>query len=69
MQMNPELRDLLPNLAFTGFKSRYRKPEIKEGFEDIVEVPFVVRRIPHPPSRSLHSLFLLYPLLSSQAGM
>ncbi|PQE03758.1 hypothetical protein CJF30_00006435 [Rutstroemia sp. NJR-2017a BBW] len=39
-QMNPENRSILPKLAFTGFSSRYQKPEMTEGFQDITEVPF-----------------------------
>ena len=38
--LNPEDRQGLPKLAFTGFASRYKAPTIKEGFQDIVEVPF-----------------------------
>ncbi|PQE10227.1 hypothetical protein CJF32_00000743 [Rutstroemia sp. NJR-2017a WRK4] len=38
--MNPENRSILPKLAFTGFSSRYQKPEMTEGFQDITEVPF-----------------------------
>jgi hypothetical protein len=42
-QMNPENRSILPKLAFTSFSSRYQKPELTEGFQDITEVPFKVR--------------------------
>ncbi|KAM3069449.1 DNA kinase/phosphatase Pnk1, variant 2 [Clarireedia jacksonii] len=38
--MNPENRSILPKLAFTSFSSRYQKPEMTEGFQDITEVPF-----------------------------
>lgn len=38
--MNPEQRTLLPNMAFTGFISRYRPPQVSEGFEDITEIKF-----------------------------
>jgi bifunctional polynucleotide phosphatase/kinase len=41
--MNPETREGLPKLAFTGFASRYRPPQVKEGFQDITEVDFVFR--------------------------
>jgi bifunctional polynucleotide phosphatase/kinase len=37
---NPEKRTILPGMAFSGFKSRYRAPTIDEGFEDIVAIPF-----------------------------
>jgi bifunctional polynucleotide phosphatase/kinase len=42
MQMNPENREILPKMAFTGFASRYERPQLSEGFQDIVEVPFEV---------------------------
>ncbi|KAI9048691.1 hypothetical protein LZ554_007522 [Drepanopeziza brunnea f. sp. 'monogermtubi'] len=38
--MNPEKRAILPSMAFRGFASRYRRPQVDEGFEDITEVPF-----------------------------
>ncbi|KAK3074794.1 DNA kinase/phosphatase Pnk1 [Teratosphaeriaceae sp. CCFEE 6253] len=38
--MNPEKRDLLPKVAFTGFASRYREPKLEEGFEDITRIDF-----------------------------
>ncbi|KHN94351.1 DNA kinase/phosphatase Pnk1 [Metarhizium album ARSEF 1941] len=38
--LNPEARPRLPKLAFTGFSSRYKAPQSKEGFQDIVEVDF-----------------------------
>lgn len=38
--MNPERRELLPKMAFTGFASRYREPTLKEGFQDITKVDF-----------------------------
>ena len=41
--LNPESRQVLPKLAFTGFASRYREPKIKEGFQDISEVDFRFR--------------------------
>lgn len=43
IQMNPEKRNILPKLAFTSFNSRYQRPELTEGFQDITEVPFKVR--------------------------
>lgn len=41
--MNPETREGLPKLAFNGFASRYKQPQVKEGFQDIVEVEFAFR--------------------------
>ena len=40
--MNPEKRTILPSMAFRGFNSRYKRPELKEGFQDITEVAFRV---------------------------
>ena len=40
--MNPEKRMILPSMAFRGFISRYKKPELNEGFQDITEVAFRV---------------------------
>lgn len=39
-EMNPEKRNILPKLAFTGFASRYREPKLSEGFEEIVKIDF-----------------------------
>jgi hypothetical protein len=33
---------MLPKMAFTGFASRYKEPELKEGFQDIFKVGFTV---------------------------
>ncbi|EDO01508.1 hypothetical protein SS1G_03983 [Sclerotinia sclerotiorum 1980 UF-70] len=41
--MNPEKRKSLPKLAFTSFTSRFQKPDLTEGFQDIIEVPFKQR--------------------------
>ncbi|KAG8414172.1 DNA kinase/phosphatase Pnk1 [Metarhizium acridum] len=38
--LNPEARQRLPKLAFTSFASRYKAPQSKEGFQDIVELEF-----------------------------
>ena len=40
--MNPEKRSILPGLAFKGFSSRYQRPGLSEGFQDITEVTFKV---------------------------
>ncbi|KAJ9130538.1 Polynucleotide kinase 3 phosphatase [Coniochaeta hoffmannii] len=42
-ELNPEERQPLPKLAFTGFTSRFKEPKLKEGFQDIVEVDFRFR--------------------------
>ncbi|AEO68556.1 d1ec0031-a820-4fe0-b96a-bb7d288df731 [Thermothielavioides terrestris] len=42
-QLNPESRQGLPKLAFTGFASRFKEPRIEEGFQDIVPVEFKFR--------------------------
>ncbi|KAF2035544.1 DNA kinase/phosphatase Pnk1 [Setomelanomma holmii] len=40
---NPESRTILPKLAFTGFASRYREPQVTEGFAEIIKADFKVR--------------------------
>jgi hypothetical protein len=39
---NPEKRTILPHSAFTGFAARFREPQLKEGFHDIVTEEFQV---------------------------
>lgn len=41
-QTNPESRTLLPKPAFIGFASRYREPELSEGFSEIIKLDFEV---------------------------
>ncbi|SCO78149.1 related to bifunctional polynucleotide phosphatase/kinase [Fusarium oxysporum] len=41
--LNPESRQILPKMAFTGFASRFKPPQMKEGFQDITEVQFQFR--------------------------
>lgn len=41
--MNPEGRETLPRMAFSSFTSRYKAPQMKEGFQDITEVEFEFR--------------------------
>ncbi|CAG9988615.1 unnamed protein product [Clonostachys byssicola] len=41
--LNPEQREVLPKLAFTGFASRHKPPQVKEGFQDVIEVDFTFR--------------------------
>ncbi|KYK54290.1 DNA kinase/phosphatase Pnk1 [Drechmeria coniospora] len=41
--LNPEGRQALPKLAFAGFASRYKEPTVKEGFQDVIELPFAFR--------------------------
>lgn len=40
--MNPEKRTILPGMAFRSFSTRYKRPEMSEGFQDITEVAFKV---------------------------
>lgn len=40
--MNPEARTMLPGIAFAGFQSRFREPQMEEGFADITTVDFEV---------------------------
>ena len=42
LQMNPEKRTMLPPIAFRSFADRFRRPEITEGFQDIIPVVFKV---------------------------
>lgn len=42
--MNPEKRTILPGMAFRSFATRYKRPEMSEGFQDITEVAFKVCR-------------------------
>ena len=37
---NPEERVILPHSAFAGFRSRFKEPDVKEGFQDVVKVDF-----------------------------
>ncbi|KAJ6155091.1 hypothetical protein N7470_005657 [Penicillium chermesinum] len=39
-ELNPESRASLPGIAFGDFKKRYKKPELSEGFDDIIDVEF-----------------------------
>ncbi|KAF2399083.1 putative DNA 3'-phosphatase Tpp1 [Trichodelitschia bisporula] len=39
-EMNPEKRDMLPKVAFSDFKKRYREPQLEEGLQDIIKVDF-----------------------------
>lgn len=41
--LNPEERQALPKLAFSGFASRFKEPKAKEGFQDVTEVSFAFR--------------------------
>jgi hypothetical protein len=40
--MNPEKRTMLPPALFHSFAKRFEEPSVKEGFQDIVKVDFVV---------------------------
>lgn len=41
-RFNPEKRTILPHSAFAGFASRFKAPDISEGFQDIITVRFQV---------------------------
>lgn len=41
--INPEKREILPTVAFRSFKSRFKEPSAKEGFEEVVPVEFRFR--------------------------
>lgn len=41
--MNPEAREVLPSIAFNGFKSRFKEPKTNEGFQEVFEVEFKFR--------------------------
>ncbi|KMU88636.1 DNA kinase/phosphatase Pnk1 [Coccidioides immitis H538.4] len=38
--LNPEKRTFLPDVAFRSFASRFEKPQLSEGFEDIIHIDF-----------------------------
>lgn len=40
---NPENRSILPHLAFSSYASRFKKPSMAEGFDDIITLEFQVR--------------------------
>ncbi|KAI4236292.1 MAG: hypothetical protein LQ349_002629 [Xanthoria aureola] len=39
-RFNPEKRVMLPHTAFSSFASRYKQPQVEEGFQDVVPVQF-----------------------------
>lgn len=39
---NPEKRTILPHSAFAGFASRFKEPQVNEGFQDVLTVEFQV---------------------------
>ena len=41
---NPEKRTILPHSAFASFAARYKEPKIDEGFQDIIQIAFQVRK-------------------------
>ncbi|KAF5021771.1 hypothetical protein F66182_6146, partial [Fusarium sp. NRRL 66182] len=38
--LNPESRQVLPKMAFSGFASRFKPPQLEEGFQDIIQIDF-----------------------------
>ncbi|KAK4034952.1 polynucleotide kinase 3 phosphatase-domain-containing protein [Parachaetomium inaequale] len=41
--LNPEARQALPRIAFSGFSSRFKEPKVEEGFQDVVPMHFKFR--------------------------
>ncbi|KAI4257989.1 MAG: hypothetical protein L6R42_005354 [Xanthoria sp. 1 TBL-2021] len=39
-RFNPEKRAMLPHTAFSSFASRFKQPQVDEGFQDVVPVEF-----------------------------
>ncbi|KAL8849946.1 MAG: hypothetical protein Q9221_005052 [Calogaya cf. arnoldii] len=39
-RFNPEKRTILPHAAFSSFASRFKQPQLDEGFQDVVPVQF-----------------------------
>ena len=57
-QMNPENRTALPGAAFGGFQSRFKPPQMSEGFVDMTIVDFRVGALrPDPIQHLLGKLF------------
>ncbi|KAH6637347.1 polynucleotide kinase 3 phosphatase-domain-containing protein [Chaetomium tenue] len=42
-KLNPEARQALPKIAFSGFASRFKEPKIDEGFQEVIPVHFKFR--------------------------
>jgi hypothetical protein len=43
LQVNPEKRTVLPKVAFSGYSSRFKAPEMSEGFdEEVIRIDFQV---------------------------
>jgi bifunctional polynucleotide phosphatase/kinase len=40
--MNPEKRVMLPPALFHTFAKRMEEPTVKEGFQDIIKIDFLV---------------------------
>jgi len=39
--MNPESREILPQLAFNNFNAKFQEPKVSEGFEEVITIDFV----------------------------
>jgi len=52
----------LPKVAFTSFASRFREPELKEGFEDIIKIDFKVSRGAY--DEVIYAVMTLCPVLT-----
>jgi hypothetical protein len=46
--MNPEKREMLPGNLFDGFAKKRELPTLKEGFQDITTIDFVVSNFLQP---------------------
>ncbi|KAL8978851.1 MAG: hypothetical protein Q9205_005670 [Flavoplaca limonia] len=56
-RFNPEKRVILPHTAFSSFASRFKQPEVDEGFQDVVPVQFQASQPDtRPSSQDLESL-------------
>jgi bifunctional polynucleotide phosphatase/kinase len=40
IKSNPESRERLPEVAFHHFASRFKEPQLEEGFQEIIKVDF-----------------------------
>ena len=52
-RFNPENRVILPHTAFSSFASRFKQPQVDEGFQDVVPVQFQASQPDTRPSCKL----------------
>lgn len=55
---NPEMRIILPHSAFAGFASRFKEPQMQEGFQDIVHIEFEVSHSSRASPRDIVFMFI-----------